>query len=293
MNILGGSIFDSFDGVEALKAKANDLFVKGDFVQAEAFYTQAILCEQTDKSLLSVLYSNRSAAYLSMEQPEKAVEDAITAIGLNPSYAKAYLRKAHSLTKIGDELGAYVTWMEAVDRCEGTSWLHKQVKDAKSRWTRHYTKAPVVSVLDLLARYELIGSNTRLKLSTLAHFWNFSSQDERLDYLKTFLNLIGGEGNISEETERLFCLDKMNAMPMHNYEDLPRSNIEPWCSFLESLPSCEKCLLLKEIWVLLTSFEQNLVIVDLKAFLNQSMSKDPENSLSKDLDDRLVLDEEK
>jgi hypothetical protein len=59
----------------------------------------------------------------------------------------------------------------------------------------------------------------------------------------------------------------MGEMPMHNYPDLPRENIEPWCSFIESLESSEKCRLLRSIWDILTSFEQNLVIVDLKAFI--------------------------
>ena len=55
-------------------------------------------------------------------------------------------------------------------------------------------------------------------------------------HLEIFLKMIGGEGDISEETRRLFHLDKMCEMPMHNYQDMTRENIEIWCSFFESLP---------------------------------------------------------
>jgi hypothetical protein len=71
----------------------------------------------------------------------------------------------------------------------------------------------------------------------------------------------------------MVALENMNEMPMHNYPDLPRENIEPWCLFIEGLESAEKCRLLHSIWDILSSFEQNLVILDLKAFV--SMPKLP------------------
>ena len=58
-------------------------------------------------------------------------------------------------------------------------------------------------------------------------------------------------------------------MPMHNYLDLPREDIASWCTFLIGLPPTEKNGLLKSLWEILTSFEQNLVIVDLKEFLGR------------------------
>lgn len=60
----------------------------------------------------------------------------------------------------------------------------------------------------------------------------------------------------------------MKEMPMHNYSDLPRETIEPWVQFLESLDATSKIQLMERSWNALTSFEQNLVIVDLKEFFS-------------------------
>jgi hypothetical protein len=259
---------------EMLKAKANDFYVKGNFPEAYKLYSQAINSGQSDKNLLSVLYCNRSASRYSMENYTEALEDANYSLELNSAYTKAYMRKAMALIKLNDEYQAYKTWIEALKKCETSVWLNKQAKEAKLRWSKFFTKVPIASIEDLLERFVLIEGNTRLKLSTLAHFWNLSSEKERLEYFKTFLTLIGGESNLSEETQQLFSSEKMIPMPMHNYEDLPIENIQPWCQFLENLQSDKKCELLKQMWELLTSFEQNLVIVDLKTFLTQNLQKD-------------------
>ena len=64
-----------------------------------------------------------------------------------------------------------------------SAWLSKQMKEAKSIWIKNFKNVKVLSSQDMIDRYSLI-ADTRLKLSTLAHFWNFSSQDERLQVFK-------------------------------------------------------------------------------------------------------------
>lgn len=183
---------------ETLKTKANESFARGEFSTAMELYSQAIEKAQTDKNLLAILHSNRSAARIELGQEAEAVEDATIALAFNPSYVKAYLRKATALLRLGDEYGSYTTWKQAGEICEQSPALKKQLKDSLARWLLFYNKVPVISSEDLLNRYMLADKNTRLKLSTLAHFWNISSKAERLEYLRTFLALIGGEGNLSE-----------------------------------------------------------------------------------------------
>ena len=48
-------------------------------------------------ALLQVFWSNRSAAYCSLKEYEKALEDANRAIALKPAWAKAYSRQAAAL----------------------------------------------------------------------------------------------------------------------------------------------------------------------------------------------------
>ena len=154
-----------------------------------------------------------------------------------------------------------------------------------------FMEVRVKSIDDLVERYKLLDGNSRMRLCTLAHFWNYSSPTDRMEYFKTFLSLIGGEVP-SEESERfsncyhiattmvskcsnfnsiifprVFDLENMKEMPMHNYSDLPRQTIEPWVEFLESLGEHEKCELMEKLWKSLESYEQDRVVIDLKEFL--------------------------
>ena len=263
--------------VETTKAEANESFLKGDHNKAEALYSNALDLANAEEDnnqncvLKCILYSNRSAARLNLEgRVEDALQDANKAIVLNPVYAKAYLRKANALQRINDHRGAYTTWIDAQKHCEGSAWLRRMAKEAEVNWISKMKEVEVTDANDLLERYSLL-QDTRQKLCTLAHFWNYSSCSDRLSYLMEFLELIGGSvGSDSEQIEA----ENMREMPMHNYEDLPRSTIEPWVAFLESLSSNDKVALMKKTWELLTSSEQNLVIVDLKTFFCESHGVD-------------------
>ena len=257
---------------EDIKAKANAAFLKKDYNMAEALYSNALdtanATEEDNNGLKCILYSNRSAARLCLDgKIEDALQDADKAILLNPAYAKAYLRKTNALKSLGDHRGSYKTWLEAEKNCEDNPWLRKMVKEAKATWVSLITNVEIADKQDLLDRYSLI-KDTRIKLCTLAHFWNYSSRSDRLSYLTAFLELIGGSVGVSEQVEA-FKAENMEEMPMHNYVDLPRSKIEPWIVYFGSLVADEKVTLMKDTWALLTSFEQNLVILDLKTFFGQ------------------------
>lgn len=94
----------------------------------------------------------------------------------------------------------------AADNCQSTSWLKKQVKEARAKWEGLFMEVKVKSIDDMIGRYVLLGENTRMKLCTLAHFWNYSNPVDRREYLKTFLSLIGGEV-ASEESDRCVYID--------------------------------------------------------------------------------------
>ena len=258
---------------EAIKAEANEAFLIGDYSKAEALYSNALdvlnSLEKNDDVLKSILYSNRSAARLSLGgKSEDALQDADLAIALNPMYSKGYLRKSNALKSHGDHKGVYNTWIEATKNCEDSPWLKKMVKEARATWDSLMKEVDVLDSSDLLERYSLL-QDTRMRLCTLAHFWNYSSPPDRLAYLKAFLELIGGSVGVSEQAEA-FEVENMQEMPMYNYEDLPRSIIEPWIAFFESLSADRKVELMRNAWALLTPSEQNLVILDLKTFFGQS-----------------------
>jgi hypothetical protein len=127
------------------------------------------------------------------------------------------------------------------------------------------------SIDDMMNRYALL-KDSREKLSTLAHFWNISSQEERLAHFRFFLNMISGGGGLPAQAAAV-TVDMMMPMPMHNYEDLPRANIEPWCAFFECCDPAEKTLILEQIWNKLSGKEQNDVVMDMRLFIGQAVER--------------------
>lgn len=69
-------------------------------------YTKAIALNPNDH----VFFSNRSAAYLSMDDAQHALEDAEACVKIKPDWAKAYSRKGaalHALRQYEEAVGAY------------------------------------------------------------------------------------------------------------------------------------------------------------------------------------------
>ncbi|KAF4033034.1 STI1 domain [Phytophthora infestans] len=88
------------------KAKGNAALSAGNPKEAVDCYTQAIALDPNDH----VFYSNRSAAYLSLDDAAHALEDAELCITTKPDWPKAYSRKGaalHALKRYDDATAAY------------------------------------------------------------------------------------------------------------------------------------------------------------------------------------------
>jgi stress-induced-phosphoprotein 1 len=91
--------------VEA-KNKGNDAFQKKDFGAAVKYFTEAIDLDPGNH----VLFSNRSGAYASLGDYQKALEDANKCVELKPDWVKGYTRKATAhmfLGKLDEALEDY------------------------------------------------------------------------------------------------------------------------------------------------------------------------------------------
>ncbi|KAI4165752.1 MAG: hypothetical protein LQ342_000695 [Letrouitia transgressa] len=86
----------SADEALALKQKGNKAFAEHDWPKAVDFYTQAIEAHDKDPSF----FCNRAQANIKLEAYGYAVADASKAIELDPSYVKAYYRRAVANTAI-------------------------------------------------------------------------------------------------------------------------------------------------------------------------------------------------
>ncbi|KAH8702546.1 serine/threonine protein phosphatase PPT1 [Talaromyces proteolyticus] len=84
------------DAASALKQQGNKAFAKHDWPTAIDFYSQAI--DKYDKE--PSFFSNRAQAHIKLEAYGYAIADATKALELDPSYVKAYWRRALANTAI-------------------------------------------------------------------------------------------------------------------------------------------------------------------------------------------------
>nr|XP_044988272.1 tetratricopeptide repeat protein 28 isoform X3 [Jaculus jaculus] len=88
--------------------QSNQACHEGDFHTAIVLYNEALAVDPQN----CILYSNRSAAYMKIQQYDKALDDAIKARLLNPKWPKAYFRQGVALQYLGrhaDALAAFAS----------------------------------------------------------------------------------------------------------------------------------------------------------------------------------------
>jgi tetratricopeptide (TPR) repeat protein len=114
-----------------LKAKGNGHFIKKEWDQAHAFYSQAIAANPKE----ATFYSNRSACCMSMHRPKEALQDAVMARALRPNWSKACYRMAVArleLERYEDAaLSAWEGLQQDQDNDELKSLLQKCVKKGR------------------------------------------------------------------------------------------------------------------------------------------------------------------
>ncbi|EEB08559.1 chaperone activator Sti1 [Schizosaccharomyces japonicus yFS275] len=100
---------------EQARAKGNELFKAGDFAGAIKEYTEVTKRAPNDPRG----FSNRAAAYLKVMAPAEAIRDCNTAIGIDATFAKAYLRKAQGLFMLKE-------YTKCIDACNEASEVDRK-----------------------------------------------------------------------------------------------------------------------------------------------------------------------
>lgn len=83
-----------------LKQQANKAFERGNLVEAEGLYTEAI--ELNPSGGLHFIYANRSALRLAQGNFQGALNDAQVAEAISPKWAQAFVRQADALSAMGE-----------------------------------------------------------------------------------------------------------------------------------------------------------------------------------------------
>eukprot|EP01067_Filipodium_phascolosomae_P006954 Filipodium_phascolosomae@DN535_c0_g1_i1.p2 len=101
---------DSKSKAEELKVKGNAAFTAKLYEEAIKHFSDGIELDQSNH----VLFSNRSACFSSMQEYEKAIDDAKKCISLRPDWAKGYTRKATAEFGAGMMKAAEESYKEAL-----------------------------------------------------------------------------------------------------------------------------------------------------------------------------------
>jgi len=109
------------------KKLGNAAFREADYAAAITHFTAAINALDMHAPGAATLYSNRSASYMLMGEPRRAVEDARSAISAKPEWCKGHYRLASALEALGEKHLALESFQmslklednaEVAERCE-------------------------------------------------------------------------------------------------------------------------------------------------------------------------------
>lgn len=99
------------DEAQTHKAKGNELFKSGNYLESAESYTLGLrLCPLKYSKERAIMYANRAAAKMKLERYETALEDCSKAVELDGSYVKAWTRRAQiheKLDKLDEALEDY------------------------------------------------------------------------------------------------------------------------------------------------------------------------------------------
>ncbi|GAA5998000.1 tetratricopeptide repeat protein [Rhodotorula paludigena] len=123
---------------DAFKTQGNAAIAEKKWFKASKLYTQAIELE-TDDEKLGSLYSNRSVAFLQLEQFDKALEDANNAALKRPDWSKAHARVGEVYARQQDFELAVMAYKRAVEKAEddaSRSRYRKSLEVTQTAWSK-------------------------------------------------------------------------------------------------------------------------------------------------------------
>ena len=118
------------------KEKGNALVKEKKYKEALDCYTKSIEIDPNDP----ILYSNRSAMHLNLNEFDQALADAEKAISLKPEYAKAYLRKGKALEGLEKFDEALKTYKLGLEKDNGNAQLLQASQELESSMSNPFLK---------------------------------------------------------------------------------------------------------------------------------------------------------
>lgn len=121
------------------KTEGNTALKENDFETAVKKYTEAIRLNSTE----AAFYSNRSAAYLHLNQGDRAAEDANRAIQRRPEWTKGYMRLGGAKRTLKDYDGAIQAYRTALTKVSVEDPLWQQISENIEQCEKAKNPVPV------------------------------------------------------------------------------------------------------------------------------------------------------
>lgn len=133
------------------KERGNEAFKNAEFEEAIECYTKAISATDSDHTL----FSNRSAAYASLEKYDESLADAAKTVKLKPDWWKGYARLGNALLKLGRLEEAKKAFLRGLEEDPQNASLQTGVREADSELSKkaRAAKASDVSPKERRAKY--------------------------------------------------------------------------------------------------------------------------------------------
>ncbi|KAG0299707.1 hypothetical protein BGZ98_009824 [Dissophora globulifera] len=112
---------------EEIKAQANQEYKVGNYAGAVDLYSQAIKLEPAN----ATYYGNRSAALMMIKKYTDAAKDCLTAVGLDPSFVKGYLRGAKCQLQLGNVNESIRLYVKVLEMEPGNAQAAKEQAQVK------------------------------------------------------------------------------------------------------------------------------------------------------------------
>eukprot|EP01064_Diplonema_japonicum_P016018 TRINITY_DN24059_c0_g1_i1.p1 TRINITY_DN24059_c0_g1~~TRINITY_DN24059_c0_g1_i1.p1 ORF type:complete len:663 (+),score=202.86 TRINITY_DN24059_c0_g1_i1:43-2031(+) len=164
---------DALDANEAGAVKArnlqeagNEAKKEGDLEKALECYTEAIPLQKNDEKL-AVLYSNRSAVRLLLDDKEKALEDANKCVQLRPDWSRGYTRRGASLWGLERLKEARAAYSEALMYDATNDEIRKIIMKLDEEARMQLAKAANPGSPEVLAQEYKMKGNDELKKGNL------------------------------------------------------------------------------------------------------------------------------
>mmetsp|Transcript_12653 Transcript_12653/g.24537 ORF Transcript_12653/g.24537 Transcript_12653/m.24537 type:complete len:263 (+) Transcript_12653:283-1071(+) len=255
------------DSGEALRVEGNRLFEAGQVAEAVALYRDSLAKERSAKTL-----GNLSLALLKLGSAEEALQAAEDSISVDKMYMKAYDRKANAEVALGKHWLARKTIARAIEIFRNDRsvrpFLEQRYKDLCVEGEKIDANLEKIEssehMVEICKHMRVEGSlpASKLRLATMATFWNEATLDERMTIFVRFLQVLTGASNPIAGAN--FPKSMLTPLPMENYADIEVPAV--WITYYKSLDAEAKVSLFEEIYAACTDLEKSLIASDLKDY---------------------------